>query len=136
MEQKSDRERWGGGGGGGGERASVLSFGICIHEKKDKKIDPTLEKEKSFQFQTSLATNGKTGVPGGKPISRMQCKPSDINLDEGFTAIKAQDFFFFFFFFLREREMGGGGERHTHTYTLTQSYMRIHVLMQYCGRLQ
>ena len=29
--------------------------------------------------------------PEEKSISQMQCKPSDINLDEGFTAIKAQE---------------------------------------------
>ena len=28
---------------------------------------------------------------GKKNISRMQCKPYDINVDEGFTAIKAQE---------------------------------------------
>ena len=69
-----------------------------------------------------------------KNISRMQWKPYDINLDEGFTAIKAQGG-------EGEREGVGGGrggreEIHTHTYTLTQSYMRVHVLMQYYGRLQ
>ena len=54
-------------------------------------MDPTLKKEEGFQFQTSQGMNGKTGVPGRRPISRMQCKPYDINLDEGFTAIKAQE---------------------------------------------
>ena len=27
----------------------------------------------------------------GKNMSQMQCKPNDINLDEGFTAIKARE---------------------------------------------
>ena len=71
-----------------------MSFGIWIHEREEKTkkkfvLDPTLEKEEGFQFQTSPGMNGKTRLPGGKPISRMQCKPYDINLDEGFTAIKA-----------------------------------------------
>ena len=89
MEQKSEGERWDvcGGGGGGGR---VLSFGIRIHEKKKQPIlDPTLEKEEGFQFQTSQGMNGKIWVPGGwKPISQMQCKPYDINLNEGFIVIK------------------------------------------------
>ena len=54
----------------------MLSFGIRIHEeeekKRGKKVDPTLEKEEGFQFQTSQWMNGKPGVPAGKPISRMQ----------------------------------------------------------------
>ena len=58
----------------------MLSFGIHIHEKKkegEKKrkklnekqqllLDPTLEKEEGFQFQTSHGMNGKTGVPEGR----------------------------------------------------------------------
>ena len=52
---------------------------------------PTLQKEKGFQFQTSHGMNRKTRVPGGKSISRMQRNPCDINLDGGFTAIKAQE---------------------------------------------
>ena len=44
----------------------MLSFGIRIHEKKRKPpLDPILEKEEGFQFQTSLGMNGKTGVHGG-----------------------------------------------------------------------
>ena len=47
-----------------------------------------LEKEEGFQFQTAQGMNGKTGAHGAKkPISQMQWKPYDINLDEGFTAI-------------------------------------------------
>ena len=67
-------------------------------------------------------------------ISQMQCKPYFINLDEGFTAIKAQEnnnnkre---------RQRQRERERERETHTYTLTQSYMRIYILMQYYGKLQ
>ena len=54
--------------------------------------------------------NGKTGVPGGKPTSQMQCKPYDINLDEGFTATKAQE--------NNKRER----ERRTHTLTCVYIY--------------
>ena len=88
------------GGGGEGEmkereseRESMLSFGIWIHEKKKRKklvLDPTLEKE-GFQFPTSQGMSGKTGLSREKNISWMQCKPYDINLDEGFIAIKVQE---------------------------------------------
>ena len=47
----------------------------------------------------------------------MQCKPYDITLYEGFTAIKAQEDKQK----TREREIC----LHTHVYTLAQSYMRI-----------
>ena len=62
--------------------------------------------------------NGKTGVPGGKPTSQMQCKPYvyDINLDEGFTATKAQE--------------NNKRERDAHIH----SHMHIYVLMQYYGK--
>ena len=53
-----------------------------------------------------------------------------INLDEGFTAIKAQENK------SNKRERERERERETHTYTLTQSYMRIYALMQYYGKLQ
>ena len=59
----------------------MLSFGIRIHEMKkinNKKKNPILEKEEGVQFQTFQGMNGKTGVHGVKPISRMQCKPCDI----------------------------------------------------------
>ena len=80
-------------------------------------MDPTLEKEEGFQFQTSQGMNGKTGVPGGKPISRMQCKPYDINLDEGFTAIKAQENKQ-----TKTNKQIRERERDTRTNTLTQSH--------------
>ena len=87
-------------------------------------MDPTLEKEEGFQFQTSQGMNGKTGVPGGKLISRMQCKPYDINLDEGFTAIKAQ-----------ENKQTNKRERDTDAQTLSHN-RTIYALIQYYGRLQ
>ena len=51
-------------------------------------LDETVEKEEGFRFQTSQEMNGKTGE---KAISRMHCKPYDINLDNGFIAVKAQE---------------------------------------------
>ena len=83
----------------------IESFGIRIRGERGRGVcvcvggggGSDLGKGKGFQFQTSQAMNGKTGVPGGgggggdKNISRMQRKPCDINLDEGFTAIKAQE---------------------------------------------
>ena len=88
-------------GGGGGrkerEREHAELWNMDSWEKKKKKkklvLDPTLEKEEGFQFQTSTGMNarmGKPEYPGGKNISHMQCKPYDITLDEGFTAIKTQ----------------------------------------------
>ena len=79
---------------------------------------------------------GKPEYPGGKPIDRMQCKAYDINLDEGFTAIIAQENNNKNNNNKKQREREGERERETHTYTLTQSYMRIYVLMQYYGKLQ
>ena len=52
----------------------------------------------------------------------------DINLDEGFTAIKAQE--------NNNNNNNNKRERERRTHTLTQSYMRIYVLIQYCGKLQ
>ena len=111
----------GGGGGGGaeGDRQRVLTFGILFHDKRkeNKKLvlDPTLEKEEGFQFPTSQGMNGKTGVPGRKPISRMQCKPYN-SLDEGCTAMKAQKNNN-----NNKQKQTKNRERETHTYTLTQS---------------
>ena len=63
------------GGGGARERESMLSFGndLWWEEKKGwgVGVDSTLEKEEGFQFLTSQGMNGKTGVPGEKPISQM-----------------------------------------------------------------
>ena len=44
--------------------------------------------------------NGKTGVPGGKPISRTQRRPYDVNLDKGFTAIILASGFSILYIFL------------------------------------
>ena len=97
-------------------------------EKKKKKkklvLDPTLEKEEGFQFQTSTGMNarmGKPEYPGGKNISQMQCKPYEsmilllmrVSLPSKLRRIKKKE------------------KKETHTYTLTQSYMCIYVLMQY-----
>ena len=44
-------------GGGGGE-----GYGFIRKKRKKLVLDPTLEKEEGFQFQTSQGMNGKTGV--------------------------------------------------------------------------
>ena len=59
-----------------------------------------------------------SGGGGGGDISRMQCKPYDINLDGGLLPSKLRR--------IKKKE-----DRETHTYTLTQPYMCIYVLMQY-----
>ena len=82
MAQKSEMC---GGGGGGGEHAELQSSYSWGGEGGGL----TLEKEEGFQFRTSHRMNGKTG--GGGIISWMKLKPYDLNLDEGFTAIKAQE---------------------------------------------
>ena len=68
----------------------------------------------------------KTAVPVEKPISLMQCKPYVINLDEGFTAIKAQENNN-----NNNKTKQKQRERERRTHTLTQLYIRIYVLMQY-----
>ena len=58
----------------------------------------------------------------GKPeyLGKKPRKPSDINLDEGFTAIKAQENKK-----TGRREIDRQTDREMHTYALTQSYMHI-----------
>ena len=112
-ERRGDAEGgWGGGGGGAGggeekerERESVLSFGIQIHGGTPvfpfvpwtgsllpfPRSDPLPNLPLSPLFPRVASSSkrpGKTGVPGEKPVSRMPWKPYDINLDEGFIAIK------------------------------------------------
>ena len=122
--------RWVGGEGGGG---------------------PTLEKEEGFQFQTSQGMNGKTGVPGRKKTQNnnqlVGCSGNyDINLDEGFTAIKAQE--------NKtappphpsphkkrkkkeeKKRRKEETELHTLTYALTHTHTCIHALLQFYRRLQ
>ena len=109
----------------------MLSFGIRIHEKKKRKtfLDPTLEKEEGFQFQTSQGMTGKTAADrGDNPLVGCSANPMILILMRGSLPSK-----------LRktnkkktERCVCGGGERgrYTRTHTLTQSYMRIYALMQ------
>ena len=95
----------------------MLSFGIRIHEgKKQFVLDPTLEKEEGFQFQ---GMNRKNGVRGGKPISQMQCKPYDINLDEGFTAIKDQE----------NNNNNNNKKRDIHSHTIVLAYIRTNIVL-------
>ena len=116
--------RWGG-GGGRRERESVLSFGIQIYEKKQKK-----NKRKNRQnlfwiwpWKSKKASNskhprgwmGKLEYLGGKNISWRQCKPYDINLVEGFTAIKTQE----------NKQRNKIRERETHTHTLSHNHTCI-----------
>ena len=66
---------------------------------------------------------GQPEYLGGKPISQMQCKPYDINLDEGFTAIKAQE--------------NNNNKRETHTHIHSHTIIHAYnILMQYYGKLQ
>ena len=106
----------------------MLSFGIRIHEKKKEKkkerntlvLDPTLEKEGGFQFrQTSQGMNGKNGVPGENPLVRCSANPMILILMRVSLPSKLRTTT------TKERDM--------HTYTLTQLYMHIYILMQYCG---
>ena len=55
--------RW---GGAAEERESVIFFIDFFVGGVGVGVDPTLEKEEGFQFQTSQGMNGKTGVPGEK----------------------------------------------------------------------
>ena len=59
---------------------------------------------------------GKPDYPGKKTLVGLQCKPYDINLDEGFIAIKVQ-----------ENKQTKTFKREMHIYTLTQSYMHIYI---------
>ena len=70
---------------------------------------------------------GKPEYPGGKPIDRMQCKAYDINLDEGFTAIKAQENKSN----KRERERERERERdaHIHSYAIVHAYIRTNAVL-------
>ena len=106
MEQKSDRERCGDEGGeeGGGaegererererERACwALEYGFMRTGKKEKNVFwiRPWKRKKASNSKHPRGWMGKPESPGKKNISRIQCKPYDINLDEGFTAIKAQ----------------------------------------------
>ena len=76
---------------GESERESAELWNRYSWEEKETETfwDPTLEKEEGFHFQTSQGMNGTH--PEEKNISQMQCKTNDINFDEGFTAIKAQE---------------------------------------------
>ena len=99
-------------GGGGGEHAELQSSYSWGGERGGGGL--TLEKEEGFQFRTSHRMNGKTG--GGGIISWMKLKPYDLNLDEGFTAIKAQ-------------ENKTKRKRATHTLSCTHT----HIYMHYCS---
>ena len=63
---------------------------------------------------------GKPEYPGEKPISRMQCKPYDINVDEGFTAIKAQEITT-----KTKRER----DAHIHSHTIVHAYIRANAVL-------
>ena len=119
MEQKSDRKRWGdgvGGGGGGGERASVLSFGIRIHERERRKklvLDPTLEKKEGFlssYFKHPKRWMGKPEYPGENPLVRCSANPMSMILILMRVSLPPK---------LKKTTK----EREMHTYTLTCIYM-------------
>ena len=79
----------------------------CGFMRKRRKKEEKMEKRKEKQttcFGSDLGKGRRLPIPnipgdewenrsarGKKNISRMQCKPYDINVDEGFTAIKAQE---------------------------------------------
>ena len=65
---------------------------------------------------------GKSEYLGGKPISQMQWKPC-ISLDEGFTAIEAQENKTTKA--TKQQKEEGGGGLHMRTYTIRQSHMHI-----------
>ena len=67
------------------------------------------------------ARMGKPEYPGGGDISQMQCKPYDINLDEGFTATKTQ----------KNKKERRERNSHIHSHTIIHVYIYIYVLMQY-----
>ena len=124
MEQKSDRERWGDGGQKERERECVLSFGIWIHEKKEKEknlfwIRPW-ERKKASNSKHPRGWMGKPEYLGGKNMNQIQCKPYDINLDEGFTAIKAQEITT-----KTKRER----DAHIHSHTIVPAYIRTNAVL-------
>ena len=72
-----------------------------------------MEKEEGVQFQTSQGMNGKTGVHGVKPISRMQCKLYDIIINMIYYVVASSRRVFkttLGFYFCPLCVCGGGGE--------------------------
>ena len=118
---------WNGGGVGGGGGGGGLAEGS------------DLGKGRSSQFQTSQGMNGKTRVPGAKKslVGRRE-SPIDINLHEGFTAIKAQENKTLK---KKDKKERGGGERKresyicAHTRTYTHAYTHYYSSVVGCSEL-
>ena len=119
MEQKSDRETRGDGGGGGGAEGEREFWALQYEFKRKTKKK---EEEKAPCFGSNHGKGRRLPIPnipgdewenwntqGKNPLAR--CKPYDINLDEGFTAIKAQE----------NNNKREGRERHTHKNTLSHN---------------
>ena len=88
-------------------------------------------KRKASNSQHPRGWMGKPEYPGKKPVGRMHCKPYDINLDEGFTAIKAQENNNKNNNNNNKEQREGERETHTHIYshTIVLAYIRTNAVL-------